>query len=183
MNTKQDYQYIRDANQPGWQDHWRQLLEGRFIVTPTRISEDQRAKIYRLGFTVAEVEAAIGHSGLTATETAFLAEHGDWHEVVDGRLVEKAGYGAYLATQELETRRAEIVAENKAACTGHILARYPLPVQSSANLGVYPAEIKTAMTDFIGRCIAEENRIFDLLVVAATVQDLEAIAKPKFPEV
>lgn len=183
MNTRFDYEHLRDTNSFGWQDAWRQLLEGRFITTPKRISEDPRAKIFRLGFSVAEVEAAIGHSGLTKTEDDFLAEHGDWYEVVADRLVEKAGYAAYLAATALEARRAEIFTENKAACTGHILARYPLPVQSSANLGVYPAEIKTAMTDFIGRCIAEENRVFDLLAAAATLEALEAIAKPTFPEV
>ena len=119
METRHDYEYIRDNRLAGWEDCWLQLLEGRWIVTPHRIFEDPEAKIYRLGFTVAEVEDAIGHTGLTQTESDFLADHRDWYEEIDGRLVENSGHEEYLAALEqdeaLKKSRAEKIAEINAA--------------------------------------------------------------------
>ena len=119
METRHDYEYIRDTRLAGWEDCWLQLLEGRWIVTPHRIFEDPEAKIYRLGFTVTEVEEAIGHTGLTQTESDFLADHRDWYAEVEGRLVENSGYEEYLSALEqgeaLEKARAEKIAEIDAA--------------------------------------------------------------------
>ena len=39
------------------------------------------------------------------------------------------------------------------------------------------------MTQFIVDCIAEENRVFDLLEAATTIAELEAVENPVFPEV
>lgn len=119
METRHDYEYIRDNRLAGWEDCWLQLLEGRWIVTPHRIFEDPEAKIYRLGFTVAEVEDAIGHTGLTQTESDFLADHRDWYAEIEGRLVENSGYEEYLAAlkqgEALKESRAEKIAEINAA--------------------------------------------------------------------
>ena len=119
METRHDYEYIRDNRLAGWEDCWLQLLEGRWIVTPHRIFEDPEAKIYRLGFTVPEVKDAIGHTGLTQTESDFLADHQDWYAEIDGHLVENPGYGEYLAALEQdeahEKARAEKIAEINAA--------------------------------------------------------------------
>ena len=119
METRYDYEYIRDNRLAGWEDCWLQLLEGRWIVTPHRLFEDPEAKIYRLGFTVPEVKDAIGHTGLTQTESDFLADHSDWYTEIDGRLVENSGYEEYLAALEqgeaLKKSRAEKIAEINAA--------------------------------------------------------------------
>ena len=119
METRYDYEYIRDTRLAGWEDCWLQLLEGRWIVTPHRIFEDPEAKIYRLGFTVTEVEEAIGHTGLTQTESDFLADHRDWYAEIEGRLVENSGYEEYLTalkqSEALEKSRAEKIAEINAA--------------------------------------------------------------------
>lgn len=119
METRYDYEYIRDNRLAGWEDCWLQLLEGRWIVTPHRIFEDPEAKIYRLGFTVTEVEEAIGHTGLTQTESDFLADHRDWYAEIEGRLVENSGYEEYLTalkqSEALEKSRAEKIAEISAA--------------------------------------------------------------------
>lgn len=119
METRHDYEYIRDNLLAGWEVTWLQLLEGRWIVTPHRIFEDPEAKIYRLGFTVAEVKDAIGHTGLTQTESDFLADHRDWYAEIEGRLVEDSGYEEYLAAlkqgEALEKSRAEKIAEIDAA--------------------------------------------------------------------
>ena len=72
---------------------------------------------------------------------------------------------------------------NKAACTAFILQHYPEPIQRSAALGVYPSEISAAMTDHIVDIIAEENRVFDLLEAATTIEELNAVENPTWPEV
>ena len=119
METRHDYEYIRDNRLAGWEDCWLQLLEGRWVVTPHRIFEDPEAKIYRLGFTVTEVEDAIGHTGLTQTESDFLADHRDWYAEIEGRLVENSGYEEYLAAlkqgEALKKSRAEKITEIDAA--------------------------------------------------------------------
>lgn len=125
MNTRHDYEYIREHELPGWQEEWRRLLEGRWIVTPHEISEDPNAKLFRLGFSVAEIAAVIGHSGLTTTEADFLAAHPDWYTAVDGQLVAKAGYSAYLAAAERAKKEAEmwelIKIEREARINGGVL--------------------------------------------------------------
>jgi len=73
-------------------------------------------------------------------------------------------------------------AENRGKCNAHILTNYPLEVQSSASLGVYPAEFVTTMAQFIADCIAEENRVFDLIDSTTTVSELKAVETPTYPE-
>lgn len=53
-------------------------------------------------------------------------------------------------------------------CEAHIYEAYPVPIQSSMALGVYPDAAVTKMKNFIAACIEEENRVFDLIEAAAT---------------
>jgi len=78
MNTKFDYEYIKENNQPGWQQQWKLLLEGRFIQQGPRLVVDQNAKIFRMGFTVQEVEQVLGVSGETDREKQFKLDHPEW---------------------------------------------------------------------------------------------------------
>ncbi len=131
METRHDYEYIRDNCLAGWEDCWLQLLEGRWIVTPHRIFEDPEAKIYRLGFTVTEVEDAIGHTGLTRIESDFLADHRDWYTEIEGRLVENPGYEEYLAALE----QGEALKEARAAKIAEINAAFALAEQQPVSVG------------------------------------------------
>ena len=86
LNTRFDYEYVKD-NFDNWRDYWQELYDSRMIwqavegpVTPDethRILQSQdmegneieihqeyqvdpNAKLFRIGFTEAEVEAALG---------------------------------------------------------------------------------------------------------------------------
>ncbi len=75
--------------------------------------------------------------------------------------------------------RSAIQQRNRAACRAHILARYPLETQASMNAGIYSAAETAAYQDFVAGCVAEENRVFDLLETAA---DPTAVEPPAWPE-
>ncbi len=87
-----------------------------------------------------------------------------------------------LEAMQLVDRRKKIQAENKSSCRAHILSKYPLEIQSSAALGVYPEEQKTLMADFIAACVEEENKVFDKLEAASSLEALALVAKPVWPE-
>jgi hypothetical protein len=178
MNTKFDYEYIKDNNQNGWQSQWHNLLEGRFVVNNNELVEDSNAHIFRLGFTVAEVADAIGFTGYTQRELEWYQGQPDRYALEKGLYVEDADW----PTKQLATARSEVQTANKTACTNCILGKYPSTIQQSAALGVYPVAIKDDMVDFIGRCIAEENRVFDLAEAATSIEQLTAIT-PSWPEV
>jgi hypothetical protein len=61
------------------------------------------------------------------------------------------------------------------------LTAYPEPIQRSAALGVYPVAYRITMADFIAACVAEENRVFELLEAATTLEDLELKNQPIWP--
>ena len=69
-------------------------------------------------------------------------------------------------------------APNKEACKAHILARYPVEIQLSMNAGVYPAAEFEVYQTFLAACIAEENRVFDLIEA-----DVNSTVTPVWPEV
>lgn len=88
-----------------------------------------------------------------------------------------------LDAEMLIEAKQNLQTSNKAVCRKHIISKYPLETQSSAVLGVYPAEVKEVMVSFIAACIAEENRVFDLVEAVTTAEELEAVDKPIWPEV
>jgi hypothetical protein len=177
MNTKFDYIYLKDNNQNDWQAKWYSLLNGRFVVENNELIEDSNAHIFRLGFTVAEVADAIGFTGYTQREKEWYTSFPDRYQLQNGKYTQAADW----PVKRLASVKAELQQANKTACTNHILARYPLTMQQSASLGVYPADVRDTITDFVGRCIAEENRLFDLAEAAATDEQLSAIT-PVWPE-
>ena len=87
-----------------------------------------------------------------------------------------------LTLAEVDAIRVGIQNANKADCTACILAAYPEPIQRSAALGVYPQATVDLISAYIAACIAEENRVFDLLEVA-TAATLPIIEAPVWPEV
>lgn len=92
MNTKHDYEYIRATAASGWRDAWRHLLEGRFCTCGDELLEDPNAPIHRLGFTVAEVEAAIGFAGLTDREVEWRRSQPDRYRLEGEEWVEVEGW-------------------------------------------------------------------------------------------
>lgn len=69
----------------------------------------------------------------------------------------------------------------KQQCTAHILAAYPEAIQRSAAIGMYSDASTGAMATFLAACIEEENRCYDAIEVAKTVEEANAIT-PAFPE-
>lgn len=131
MNTKYDYEYIRENDVSGWEDQWRQLLDGRFIVEAYQLKEDQNSKLIRLGFTVKEVEDAIGHTGYTAREIDWYQSQPDRYTIVDGKFVETSGWldaklAADVALAEAEAAFEQRVLEIIAAQDSAGLKQYTL---------------------------------------------------------
>ncbi|MCK4529058.1 hypothetical protein KAW18_16965 [candidate division WOR-3 bacterium] len=100
-------------------------------------------------------------------------------KAVSGEVVEMS-----LAEQDAVDLAEAIPAKQtqiKQECTAHILAAYPEPIQRSAAMGIYSANITNAMAIFIAGCIEEENRCYDALEAATTLEEVDLIA-PVFPE-
>ena len=109
MNTRFDYEYIREHNQAGWQDEWRLLLEGRFCVENNELVEDVNAPIFRLGFTVAEVTKAIGFKGYTNRELDWYTSQPDRYKLTRGKYVEVEGWKeAHEQEQRLEALKSKL---------------------------------------------------------------------------
>lgn len=69
----------------------------------------------------------------------------------------------------------------KQECTAHILAVYPESIQRSASMGLYSLDAVDSMKVFIAGCIIEENRCFDELEAATTINEVEMVTA-NFPE-
>jgi hypothetical protein len=100
-NTRADYHYICAQAIPGWETLWRQLLDGRFVAQGEELVEDPHAKIFALGFTVAEVESAIGFSGLTDREVEWRNSQPDRWQLIDGAWQEIDGWASARAATKL----------------------------------------------------------------------------------
>ena len=79
--------------------------------------------------------------------------------------------------------RLRIQTENRENCKSHILEKYPIENQASMNAGVYSATEFEPYQAFLVACITEENRVFDLLEAATTIEGLNTIELPTWPEV
>lgn len=77
--------------------------------------------------------------------------------------------------QQFKWKVESIMADNKAECSATILGLYSLEVQSSMSLGIYPAEEVQKMREWIAAMIQEENRVYDLLLLAQSEVDLASI--------
>lgn len=100
-----------------WEDSWRLLLEGRFVVEGDDLVESPQAQIFLLGYTVAEVSEAIGFTGLTNRETEWRESQTDRWQLVDGSWSEIDGWREDRTAKELaaaiESKSAEITTESK----------------------------------------------------------------------
>ena len=105
-NTKADYTFIKANNVTGWQDKWRDMLEGRFLTIGDELVEDTNATIFRLGFSVDEVESAINFNGLTDREVAWRESQPDRYQLVNGEWSEIDGYLAVRIASRLSTAKA-----------------------------------------------------------------------------
>ena len=109
MNTRFDYEYIREHNQAGWQDEWRLLLEGRFCIENNELVEDVNAPIFRLGFTVAEVVKAIAFNGYTNRELDWYTSQPDRYKLTRGKYVEVEGWKeTHEQAQRLEALKSKL---------------------------------------------------------------------------
>jgi len=113
MNTKIDYEYIREHNIPGWQREWYMLLDGRWIVEGYNLVEDANAKIFRLGFTVAEVEDTIRHEGYTVRQLEWFASQPTRFTLAGGVYTEVAGWAAAKVTEDAAKAVADSAFEQR----------------------------------------------------------------------
>jgi hypothetical protein len=93
MNTRFDYEYIRDNNILGWEKEWKNLLDGRWISRDLDLIEDLNAKIFRLGFTVSEVAATVGMSDYNEKPKCWYENQPDRFQSVGSSFVEVDGWG------------------------------------------------------------------------------------------
>ena len=108
--NKFDYEYIRSNNIDGWRTKWLSLLN-RFAIENDELVEDPNAEIFRLGFSVSEVEEAIGHSGYTEREIQWYTSQPDRYELLDGQYVEVADYAAHMLEAAKQRKRIELQTE------------------------------------------------------------------------
>lgn len=117
LNTKFDYDYIRDNSVDDWELTWRNLLEGRFVIAGNDLVEDSNAPIFRLGFTVEEVADAIEFSGYTTRETEWYQSQPNRYRLVDGTWKEidgwKEEYTASKVAEAIGIKSSEIDAESR----------------------------------------------------------------------
>ena len=124
MHTKFDYETVRENSIYGWEQHWINLLEGRFAVIDNHLVEDKNSKIFQLGFTVEDVESATGHTGSTEREFEwYTTENPGRYELVDGKYQEVSGWAEEYASKHLaeakEIKKAEIDGLVKKARSGY----------------------------------------------------------------
>ena len=115
----------------------------------------------------------------TLTQNAINA--GYTKEDVEVKFCTEEEYAAAL--EEAITIPEAIATKQKAvksACKGHIHASYPAEIQDSMNFGIYPSEVVDTAKAFIAACIIEENRVYDLLVLATTKEQVNVI-NPSWP--
>ena len=155
MNTRFDYEYIRNKDVVGWRVHWLGLLSGRWIVVNDELVEDQNAKIFRFGFTVAEVAAAIGHSGYTDCELAWYQGQPDRYQLVDGHYVQVAGWAAAKAIADaelaaLEQRGLDInAAREDSGLRQYTVAQAQTYINNKLNAATTVATMKEAVRDIL----------------------------------
>lgn len=145
--TKYDYLYIRDNNVPGWRQKWENLLN-RFVVGNNELVEDKNAEIFRLGFTVAEVEKMVGHSGYTQQELEWYSSQPDRYDLIDGKYVDIDGWREEHALRVAEEDRQQKIAEIRAKYAAELNAlAAPYTLQERETWPVQIAEAKAYVAD------------------------------------
>lgn len=125
--------------------------------------------------------AVDGEQELNEPTTAFTKGYvPDYYEITFGKVFSVKSEDD-IGALKLVNRKVSMQASAKSTCENLILTKYPLPIQSSMSLGVYPDAEVRACKGFIADCIEEENRIFGLVEAASDELDLQLIA-PNWPE-
>jgi hypothetical protein len=114
---------------------------------------------------------------MTQEEKDFVDVPGKYKKMVDDVLVEMS------EEEKLITEKNIRQTNNKSACDNHILSFYSGKIQDSFNAGVYSEAATIVYKDFLVVCIAEENRVFDLIEATTTIEELNAVESPTWPEV
>jgi len=112
LNTRTDYELVKSGNMAGWKEAWSNLLEGRFVQHGDELVEDATAPIFRLGFSVAEVEEALGFDGATHREIEWRSSQPDRWTCASGNWEEIKGWPEARAkarlTEAKKTKSEEI---------------------------------------------------------------------------
>ncbi len=94
-----------------------------------------------------------------------------------------------LEAMQLADRKIKRQNQNKASGKAHVFSVYPIEIQSSAWGGLYieagenPDRVADGIREFIKGHMIEENRVFDLIETAKTLEELDLIKDPIWPEV
>jgi hypothetical protein len=108
--TRFDYEYIRNHDVPGWLEQWTALLN-RFAVQGGELIEDKNAEIFRLGFTVDDVEASVNHTGYTERELQWYQGQPDRYSLIDGRYVEVSDWQAKKLIEAKNKKHSDLQVE------------------------------------------------------------------------
>lgn len=80
-----------------------------------------------------------------------------------------------VTTLDFDNKVEKAKNDIKSFCEEYILKAYPLTIQSSVNMGLYPEAFSTSARNFIGDCIVIENNTYDLLDDSTTEEQVETI--------
>jgi hypothetical protein len=122
LNTKFDYEYIKDSNQPDWMQQWLNLLDSRWIVKDNELVEDANAPIFRMGFTVDNITTITGHAGYTPGQLKWYTSQPDRYQLINNVYVQVDGWSEANAAGKLNAAQAarwdEIKAEREKRMNG-----------------------------------------------------------------
>ena len=71
----------------------------------------------------------------------------------------------------------KIIAQDafKAEAKEHINSAYSPEIQRSAALHVYPFDTEMTISEFVSQCVAEENRCYDAVEAATSIEEVDAV--------
>lgn len=120
INTKFDYDYLKDNSSEEFKQEAVKLLEGRFAVINGELGEDANAPLFRLGLTVEQVQNDSGISGLTAREIEWMESQPDRYQLVDGEWAEIEGWEDARALAEAAKLKQEKFGAFQRAVTAYL---------------------------------------------------------------
>lgn len=117
INTKFDYDYLKEHLPEEFNVEARKLLEGRFAVINDELVEDANAPLFRLGMTVAQVEVDCGWTGITQREIEWMQSQPDRF---DAEFNEISGWQEARALDEAEKLKQEKFVAFQQAVSAHL---------------------------------------------------------------
>ena len=128
------------------------------------------------------------HLSIVWVENNAIPPHTAEQKLVNGPVILKDGiyvrsWGIIdFSAEDVLREKTRIQDRNKMSCKQFITAKYPLEIQSSAQMGLYGADFFDGMADHISRIIGEENRVHDLLEAEGTMEGINIVKQPEWPE-